>query len=329
MALSDPDDFSRYDDFDIFKTSYKVVSDHPIEVNVLVPKDLTSDDASLEPHPVLLRFHGGGLVGASALFPAFFGQWHFELAARHSAIIVSPEYRLIPEASIDDLLEDVEDVWTWVKDKLPDFVLEKTEGKVRTDTSRVLLTGESAGGYISLLLGLNHPDEISSIAAAYPMVDMKSSYFTEASTTQLLGAPQYPYSLIEEHTEKIKSGAAPAVVSSDPKFDRSALMFAYFQHGEFKNVTPADRTDIFILDKLNDGARFPAGGVFVWHGKNDSLVPAEGTEKLAALMSEVDPDAKFYVELREDQEHGFDGDTSIDEDWFAEGLKDVVISWLD
>jgi cephalosporin-C deacetylase-like acetyl esterase len=49
---------TRFDSFDHYRTSYKKIGDHEIEVNVLVPKDIKPGK-----QPVLVKWHGGGLVG--------------------------------------------------------------------------------------------------------------------------------------------------------------------------------------------------------------------------------------------------------------------------
>ena len=49
---------NRFDGFDVHCTHYKKVNNtHEIEVGILIPKDLKPG-----PHPVFVKFHGGGLV---------------------------------------------------------------------------------------------------------------------------------------------------------------------------------------------------------------------------------------------------------------------------
>jgi hypothetical protein len=48
---------TRFDTFDLYTTSYKKIGDDEIEVNVLVPKDITPGK-----RPVMIKWHGGGLV---------------------------------------------------------------------------------------------------------------------------------------------------------------------------------------------------------------------------------------------------------------------------
>lgn len=337
MAQFNPDDFSRFDKFRIFRATYKTVSDHALTTDVLVPAHLLLDtssqpssSSSSSPRPLLLRFHGGGLIAGSSLFPDFFAPWQLALARRHSAIIVSPNYRLLPESSVADALADIEDFWTWIHSSLADFLAQQTTGQagiLRVDTGRIITSGDSAGGYLSLMLGISHADGIRAVTAAYPMVDVKSRHFTEAYAKPMFDLPQFPRSFVDEHLEKVRTGALPKVVSEDARLERGPLMIAMTQDGFCREFFPKKRRELFPLDRVEDGERFPRGGVFVWHGRQDSIVPVEGSVKLEELVRKVDPGAKFRLTLREG-DHGFDGESSIDEDWMAEGLKDIVDAWL-
>lgn len=57
----------------------------------------------------MICFHAGGWITASRLFPNYFSPWQLELAARHSALLVTPEYRMLLESSLDELIQDIED----------------------------------------------------------------------------------------------------------------------------------------------------------------------------------------------------------------------------
>jgi cephalosporin-C deacetylase-like acetyl esterase len=48
---------TRFDSFNFYRTSYKKIGDHEIEVNVLVPKNIVPGK-----HPLMVKWHGGGLV---------------------------------------------------------------------------------------------------------------------------------------------------------------------------------------------------------------------------------------------------------------------------
>lgn len=332
MSDSNPDEaFSRFSDFDIIRATYKTVhvSAHEILAHILVPKHLTSQvDNQHEPSPVLVRFHGGGFITGSALFPDWFSPWALELASRHSAVIVSPDYRLIPESSMDEVLEDVEDFWKWLHDELPAFILQKTNGAISVDASRIMAVGDSAGGYLSLQLGLNHRDEIRAVVAAYPMVNTNVSDFTEPRQKSPFGVPHVPISQFEEHRDRVRKGELPSVISADETLQRIPLMHSLIQNGRYPEFLPLEKRHLHILDKLDDGARFPRGGLLVLHGREDSVVPVEGSIALSSKIRQLDPDLNFHLALQPG-DHGFDGTAKLDDEWLSEGLVHLVKAWLD
>ena len=66
--LDDTTPETRFDSFNIYRTSYKVINNHPIDVGILVPKTLDHGK-----HPILVKFHGGGLVRYAFKFPSITG----------------------------------------------------------------------------------------------------------------------------------------------------------------------------------------------------------------------------------------------------------------
>lgn len=62
--LDDTTPETRFDSFHVHRTSYKQIGDHAIEVGILVPKDIEPGK-----HPVIVKFHGGGLVSIYLTIP--------------------------------------------------------------------------------------------------------------------------------------------------------------------------------------------------------------------------------------------------------------------
>ncbi|EWY84272.1 hypothetical protein FOYG_14029 [Fusarium oxysporum NRRL 32931] len=112
------------DEFNVATFTYKVIHEQPIFLDLFVPKTLPFGE-----RPVLIRFHGGIL----------------EYALENNLILVSCDYRLIPESNGLDILEDIEDVWSWVQNSLNEAMGTMTNGKSGVDLQRVLLAGERAG----------------------------------------------------------------------------------------------------------------------------------------------------------------------------------------
>ena len=62
---------------------------------------------------------------------------------------MSPCYRLLPEASVADILDDIKDFWDWTYSTLSSAVFAKW-GRVSADLGRIALSGEGAGGTLAL-----------------------------------------------------------------------------------------------------------------------------------------------------------------------------------
>ncbi|KAJ5393631.1 uncharacterized protein N7487_011272 [Penicillium crustosum] len=176
-------------------------------VDVFYPKSLDLPfDQQLrhKPRPILLRYHGGGLAGGSSLYPPFFSPWYLELAKENLAIIVFPNYRPLLESSVMDILEDAEDHWQWTHRDMPLFLEQETAGALQADLSRIMSVGESAGGYLSLQMGLNHASKICAVNAVYPVVDFKAPRFCNGQQKPVFNMSPFPRNYLERHMEEVK-----------------------------------------------------------------------------------------------------------------------------
>lgn len=124
---------------------------------------------------------------------------------------MSPNYRLIPEHSGEDVQEDLADFWTWyalkhsISRKTIDVYTRFNNGGVsdylntldipiRIDHSRVLAGGDSAGGYLALQSGLTQPKgTIRAILVCYPM----TTYLRRKRQSEFMGEPSPPESIID------------------------------------------------------------------------------------------------------------------------------------
>ena len=330
MAGFNPNDKSRFNDFNVFTTSYKRISNHDISVDVIYDKDLTSPNSSTQ--PIIIRFHGGGLIAADSMFPDFFGCWLLELAKKNGAVIVSANYRLLPESNVSDILEDLNDLWSWVHSSLPTFLKTSSGGAVACDPTRILTTGESAGGYLAVQLALDHPKEIRTFLGQYPMLDMKSRWFTQSFEKSIFGLPQLPKTVVSDHLTKVRAqevadGDHKIVASADPQFDRGPLMFCMIQHGLFGEYFDMNERRQFPVDRIEDGNRLPAAGGLIWHGEKDSVVPVEGSILFSDTVNKHNPDAKLKLIVRPG-DHGFDGTAKLGDEWLDEAVRPYVTAWL-
>lgn len=88
--------------------------------------------------PVVVWFHGGGLEGGQKEIP-----WKLK---EKGMVVVGVNYRLLPNVTVRETLDDAAEAVAWVM---------KNIGGYGGDAGKIVVTGHSAGGYISLMLCLD------------------------------------------------------------------------------------------------------------------------------------------------------------------------------
>lgn len=115
----------------------------------------------------IVWFHGGGLTGGSKSIPKGLQEKGFA--------IVAPNYRLFPRAKSPAYVEDAAAAVAWTFENI-----EKYGGS----KSKIVVGGISAGGYLSLMIGLDkswlskHGIDADRIAALAPMSPQAITHFT-------------------------------------------------------------------------------------------------------------------------------------------------------
>lgn len=66
-------------------------------------------------------------------------------ALEHSAVLVRPNYRKLPESTGLEILENLARFWEWFHGGLQTAVKSATAGQIEADESRTLVIGHSAG----------------------------------------------------------------------------------------------------------------------------------------------------------------------------------------
>ncbi|KAK9374658.1 Alpha/Beta hydrolase protein [Lipomyces chichibuensis] len=306
---------TKFSEFNISTTCYKRVGDHEIRTDILIPKTLSSAI-----HHLIVRFHGGYLVTGSRLFADWYPSWELEYALVHSAIIVTPDYRLLPESSGADIIEDVSDFWVWLRRDFPTFLSSSGSG-VNVDLEKVLVVGESAGGYLAIQSALSQP-KISAAIAAYPMIDLKSDFYTKLFVKPIFGGPMLPPNIIDEHITKCTPNQI--VSSADPP-DRGELAFAIVQQGRFMEFFGNGPPALFPMEQLEHLQLVPP--LFIFHGRDDTAVPFEESKAFVAKLKTRIPESKVYFSL-EPGEHAFDSTATLETPWLKQGLEFITKEWL-
>lgn len=126
------------------EVSYKQLAGH--EASILLPKDVHQGIC-----PLIVRWHGGGLVNGHRLYTEWLPPYIITHAQRSQAIVVLPDYRLLPGISSSlDILQDVQDFFVWLFEG--DFKTHLPTG-LCADLDSVLVSGESAGGWLAIQSG--------------------------------------------------------------------------------------------------------------------------------------------------------------------------------
>ena len=112
--------------------AYSGPSGQPLAADVYRPKCPDAD-----PLPIAVFVHGGGLFVGSRKA----NRDYAELVAQRGYLVFVPEYRLVDEADAIGEIADVCAAFSYLKDHA---------AELGGDLSRVLVIGESAGGFLSL-----------------------------------------------------------------------------------------------------------------------------------------------------------------------------------
>lgn len=136
------------------------------------------------PFPVVVYFHGGGWVLADK---NVYDGGARGLAKQANAIVVSPDYRLAPEARFPAQHDDAVATYKWVM---------QNAASIKGDPRRLALAGESAGGNLALATAMAARDQGLTkpmhVVAVYPITqasDLSTPSYVDSATAKPLNKP--------------------------------------------------------------------------------------------------------------------------------------------
>ncbi|KIX08837.1 uncharacterized protein Z518_03494 [Rhinocladiella mackenziei CBS 650.93] len=321
----------KYSQFEVHQTSYKRVREHEIVADVFIPRNLVvelSTTRGLTKVPIIVRFHGGGMFTGMSLYPEWFPAYLLEYAYEQAVPIISADYRLMPECKGLDILDDLSSFWDWLRASecgLQAF-LSSLYPSLEIDGTRIIAEGESAGGYLVVQAALSGLPGLRAAIAAYPMLDLRAPYYTQKFEKVMTGVPMLPESIIDNHLETMK---ASSVVSSVLPPARGDLGTAVIQHGRFCEFLGAEDI-LYPVDRVNLGlySALPKARLWIYHGKQDTGIPAAGSVEFVRQARELWPDSELRLDLP-DGEHGFHKYKHANTtEWLKNGLLWVEKAWL-
>ncbi|MCA9083410.1 MAG: alpha/beta hydrolase [Planctomycetaceae bacterium] len=130
---------------------------------------MQDDDAALDrrPFPAVVWFHGGGLRGGSKSIPGRLKE--------QGVIVVAVNYRLFPKAKCPEYIQDAAAATAWAF---------KNVSRFGGDPKHIYVSGHSAGGYLTSMIGLDrtylaaHDVDANQIAGLIPFSGHTITHFT-------------------------------------------------------------------------------------------------------------------------------------------------------
>lgn len=117
--------------------------------------------------PVIVWFHGGGITGGSKNIPS-------ELK-KQNVIVITVNYRLSPKVTCPAYIEDAAAAVAWAFNNVRSF---------GGDTTKIYVSGHSAGGYLTTMIGLDkqylakYSIDANRIAGLFPFSGQAITHFT-------------------------------------------------------------------------------------------------------------------------------------------------------
>lgn len=187
-------------------------------------------------------FHGGGLSGGSKFIP--------EELKNCGLAVIAVNYRLLPKCSIKDCIDDaaVAVAWTF-----------KTIEKYGGSRQRIFVSGHSAGGYLTNMIGLDkkwlqvYSIDADSIAALIPFSGHAISHFAYRES---LGMKETQPSIDEfAPLYYVRPDAPPLIIVSG---DREMEMLGRYEENAYfwrmMKVAGHKETYIYELDGYDHGS---------------------------------------------------------------------------
>ncbi|KAL5462932.1 hypothetical protein PMIN06_001390 [Paraphaeosphaeria minitans] len=307
------------------------------EVGLLVPDNIKYDGTAA---PVHVFFMGGGFWTGDWKFCPWYLHESLCQARDQGAVILAVNYPRFPLADINDITRAVDDFWAYFYDE-NDFTEDYKHAfpGLSIDRKRLLVSGESAGGYVAAYSVMcAHPKlEANALFLRYPMLrhykrddrdNLEIPYMGESIVKK---EAQEGANALWEVVQRIRGemkkagllGLSDQGVFADilerrtPPYGMCGAFMTswvgtwvdYFGGGPQGEISP----DVLTLmvqanskrQRLGPGAKIPA--LFIYHGTDDKNVPFEVSKAFVKewrTMFEPQDLGVFFLKVHKG--HGFD-----------------------
>ncbi|KAK0614575.1 Alpha/Beta hydrolase protein [Immersiella caudata] len=276
-------------------------------------------DPSPRPSPFVLWTHGGGFIAGSHFMPLYWLDIGFRRG--HKYHLISHNYRLAPQVSLREQLDDCLFIVHWLRENLPAIL-----GPDRVDVDRYALSGDSAGGLLVMLMGLHlHSPAPKAIIDIYGGADLPAMLKLDRDEEPAEWKGEFPaekleayledrdrenvlkdalsWREMEEYTEEQLSGYWKSEIkythrirlqaelhiwrSLHPKGSelmmRAVLRPEKFETKEEVEAHMREMSPMHALtENSKNGGKFPPTAFL--HGTGDSAVPVDHSRQLAGVL---------------------------------------------
>ena len=227
--------------------------------------DVYKPKKGAEGAPVLFQIHGGGWVVGDKREQAIPLMLHM---AAKGWVCVAANYRLSPRATFPEHLVDLKQALAWIRQNVAEH---------GGDPDFVIVTGGSAGGHLTALVGLTQND---------PQLQPG---FEDVDTSVAAAVPYYGvYDFVNDFKIKVNEGRAKYFLA------RTVMK------------TPREKDpDLWRLASPQALVSADDPPFFIIHGSNDTLVPVDEARGFVKKLKAVSESPVVYAELPGAQ-HAFD-----------------------
>lgn len=237
---------------------YREVAGRRLRLDVVMPREPGVG------RPAIMQIHGGAWIVGDKREQGWPLMGHL---AANGWVCFNVNYRLSPGATFPEHLIDLKYALKWIRDHADEYGI---------DPGFVAVTGGSAGGHLTAMMGLtaNDPEY--------------QPGFEEADTRVQAAIPIYG---VYDFTNRL--GTMDAMFRE--RFLEPVIMKRFFdrEREAFRRASPMDRVH-------RDAPPF-----LVIHGDRDTLAPVRDAQRFVEMLEEVSTAPVRYVEL-EGAQHAFD-----------------------
>jgi acetyl esterase/lipase len=248
--------------------TYKMVGEINIQTDVYRAEDETV-------RPVVVYIHGGALITGSRKYVP---QRLLDLCRKEGYALVSLDYRLAPEAKLPIIIEDIEGAFRWLHEQGPK--------QLHIDADRIVVTGGSAGGYLTLITGCRVKPRPLALVSYWGYGDVDGDWYTKPSEFYRKSIP-----LIDK--DEAYKGVGGKVLTGTEGGDTQKARGRYYQYLRQNGLWTRDVTgfdpekDRKKLDPYcpvrNVTADYPP--TLLVHGTDDTDVPYELSAAMAKELA--------------------------------------------